>query len=103
MPNTILAFINNFKKSNPQAIEKAFTEGNCYWFAKILEERFGGVILYNPVENHFAWVDENHKGTYDITGQIKGEGFSPWDFYYEWDPSEDTRIEKQCVNLEELE
>lgn len=99
----INTFINNFKKSNPQAIEKAFTEGNCYWFAKILEVRFGGVILYNPVEGHFVWGHPEY-GIYDITGRIHiNDVCIQWELFKRIEPIEAARIIKQCVNLEGIE
>ena len=97
----INTFINNFKKSNPQAIEKAFTEGNCYWFAKILQTQFGGAIIYCPTKNHFAFLSKGK--AYDITGEISKEGFENWPLYSRFEPIEAARIIKQCVNLEGIE
>lgn len=43
--------------------------GNCYWFAKILKERFNELdIYYEPVRGHFlAGIDDNY---YDWTGLV---------------------------------
>lgn len=95
----ILRFINRFKRSNPVAMEKAFTEGNCYWFAVILKKMFDGEIIYNPVQNHFALLLNDM--AYDITGEVDPTGFFPWDWYRRTDRSEYVRIRKQCIRLEE--
>lgn len=43
--------------------------GNCYWFAKILAERFEGLkIYYEPIRGHFISGDGNH--FYDYTGLL---------------------------------
>ena len=54
----IIDFIENFKYrggiENKQSIEIFFLEGNCYWFAFILRERFSELdLFYDPVEGHF--------------------------------------------------
>ena len=46
---TILDFISHFKDA-----QDTFLYGCCYWFAFILNERFGGTTMYLPVENHFV-------------------------------------------------
>lgn len=46
---TVLGFIKHFKGS-----EDVFLYGCCYWFAFILQERFGGTMMYEPIENHFV-------------------------------------------------
>ena len=88
----ILDFIATFKGS-----EAVFTNGNCYWFAKILKERFpDGDILYNSTFNHFAF-DINGK-IHDITGIIpEHKDWYYWDFYKKEDPIHAMRIYRDCV------
>lgn len=59
----ILAFIRNFKGA-----ETTFLTGCCYWFAFILQERFGGQMLYYPAPGHF--VQEIGGCLYDVTGDV---------------------------------
>ena len=65
--NYILDFIARFKGS-----EEVFLHGCCYWFAKILSERFylreGAEIKYEPVEGHFVTKINNR--FYDVRGDV---------------------------------
>lgn len=67
----ILDFIARFKGS-----EEVFLHGCCYWFARILEQRFyfdGYVveIKYEPVEGHFIAKIRNR--FYDVRGDVTEE------------------------------
>ena len=89
-------FINNFKSSNPKEIEKNFLFGNCYWFAFILAERFGGEIYYLPIKNHF--ITKINEIFYDITGKVALEERAyKWTTYKTFDPLEANRIERDCI------
>ena len=56
-------FINNFKKKHKD-LEYLFTNGLCYQFTCILDKIFVGSIMYNDIDNHFAFL---HNGKlYDI-------------------------------------
>ena len=91
----ILDFIKQFRDLNST---ECFNYGMCYWFAFILVHRFGGVIVYQPIDNHFA---ANIDGTfYDINGIIfDTTNWGPW-------PTEDIalnmRIERDCIRKERL-
>lgn len=105
----ILDFIKNFDK--PQVIE-TFTEGCCFWFAHILYHRFGvkesdiqdGWIVYNPVDNHFAYWDRLTMGIYDVTGRLANavdvidKTWYLWETYKTRDNLETERIIKYCIN-----
>lgn len=76
----ILNFIEGFKMVCPEAIEYVFSNGYCYWFAKILELRFGGEIYYNPMFDHFATLINNR--FFDINGQVtKESSWISWNEY----------------------
>lgn len=65
----ILFFINEFKKfEKNNVLVKTFTTGYCYYFALILNHRFGGNILYCCEEGHFITKIGNYM--YDITGNV---------------------------------
>ena len=63
--NEIIDFIQrrfNYTDAN-------WLNGNCYWFAKILKDRFEDLeIYYEPVRGHFMSGDGNH--FYDYTGLL---------------------------------
>lgn len=63
--NEVIDFINR-RFSDTDA---NWLNGNCYWFAKILFERFNGLeIFYEPVRGHFLVSDGNY--FYDYTGLV---------------------------------
>lgn len=93
----VLSFIRRFQEHDRNGdVSDLFLNGCCYWFAKILCDRFeGGVIVYDPVRNHFA--AQIAARFYDITGEIvSGYSFIPWLMYE--DPVHKQRLVKQCIN-----
>lgn len=98
----ILSFIKHFSCYGEQVID-CFLNGNCFWFAKILQRRFpGGCIAYNSSENHFAY---SHNGViYDITGIVADstddqKDWHSWKFYRHYDPSHSKRIYRDCIRF----
>lgn len=75
--------------------QDTFLNGCCYWFAVILKERFRAAIYYHPIDNHFAGKISDK--LYDVTGEIDGEGFVPWDEYKYTDLTHARRICEQCI------
>ena len=71
----VLNFINNFKGRYSFELEDTFSNGYCYWFAKILELRFNGEIYFNPDAVHFATLIEEQ--LFDIYG-IVNVGTDSW-------------------------
>ena len=102
-------FIEKFKKDfyngneEEEILERFFTCGYCYHFAIILENLFDGYVMYNPVENHFAYMSSKTHKIYDITGcigKLKNDGtdlWDRWDYYKITEPVESERIEEQCL------
>lgn len=96
----ILYFIKKFQN---EGTIKTFTEGCCFWFAKILNERFcfdslEECIMYHPIDNHFAtWIDGR---LYDITGEIP---LTPeWQWWHEYmfeDELVTERIFRDCIDF----
>lgn len=80
MDNTaeVAQFLQRFHSS--ENITEVFSFGCCYWFAKILYDRFattiGATIMYDEVENHFGTRISGR--IYDITGDVTSK--------YEWKP-----------------
>ena len=69
MENEIQEFIRGFKRyDRSDVLIKTFLEGYCYYFAVILQERFGGEILYEPIEGHF--ITKIGCSYYDIRGDV---------------------------------
>lgn len=62
-------FIKKFKTyDEADVLETTFLNGFCYYFSIILQERFGGEILYDPEEGHFLLLYKNN--LYDIRGCV---------------------------------
>ena len=89
-------FLKRFRFS--ENITDVFSNGCCYWFAKILYDRFtlthGATLMYDEVENHFGTKIDGR--VYDITGDVT--------FKYEWKPFSDVddellraRIIRDCI------
>lgn len=95
--NEVISFINNFKNLNTSIIEDCFSYGNCYWFAKILIDRFGGTLYYDEINNHFFTKIKNT--FYDIKGAyIPGSvGIYSWSEYILIEPLNASRIYKNCI------
>lgn len=113
----ILFFIKHFTDHGLDVID-CFSNGNCYWFARILAQRFHGSVYYNPKENHFcARIGSD---LYDITGKIRSSYFPnihdnviwfnltdgdkevdwvPWKYYRYTDSSHSHRIRRDCIDL----
>lgn len=90
-------FINNFKRKHKD-LEYLFTNGLCYQFTCILDKIFVGSIMYNDIDNHFAFL---HNGKlYDITGAIDDTNFEHWDIYKLREPLNSSRITRSCIFLE---
>lgn len=50
--------------------EEIFLNGNCYWFAQILCERFPTLqMAYEPISGHFVAYDTLNCIAYDVTGE----------------------------------
>ena len=92
----VSTFMQRFHSSDN--INEVFTCGCCYWFAKILFDRFymthGAIIMYDEVANHFGTKIDG--AVYDITGDVTSK--------YEWKPWSDVhdsllraRIIRDCI------
>ena len=94
----VLSFISRFTKSGKRTeVVDTFTDGCCYWFAKILSVRFPQAqIMYDPIIGHFV-VSIGEK-LYDITGDVTGQYRPlPWDDTF--DELEKARVIKYCVDF----
>lgn len=87
----ILKFISLFHKNED------FLNGLCYWFARILDERFHcGYIGYDPIACHFVYVTLEH--VYDVRGEIDmPEKVIPWVKYCDFDELDYCRVLHSCV------
>ena len=99
MPEDIKNFIGRFNVSGD--VEKVFTNGCCYWFAKILADRFeqyNPTIVYDAVSNHFATKIGDK--VYDITGDVTDACETYWEDWASYpDFSHKSRIIADCINF----
>lgn len=95
----VLDFISKFndKGTNTGTIT-TFTQGCCYWFAFILNERFKSfypTIMVDQVENHFGTKIGNV--VYDITGDVSDD--YDWDFFSAIeDEAYLKRLQRDCID-----
>ncbi len=67
MPPDIAGFLRRFHIS--ENVDEVFTCSCCYWFAKIMSERFPeSQIMYDSIACHF--VVEIDGRLFDITGDV---------------------------------
>lgn len=76
-------------------IDCKWLSGNCYYFALILKERFGGEIYYDPIEGHFflkTFIGNfDYNGSYTPNSEIKLESIK------EKDPLWYNRLLEDCI------
>ena len=94
MKNEILDFIQRrFKK------DCDWTNGNCYYFAIILNDRFPeGKIYYDVINGHFIFYHYGY--LYDWNGIVEPESnwcFVEWDKFDEYDSLQKERIIRDCI------
>lgn len=101
MNQEVLNFIKKFKFAHKCELEEVFTEGNCYYFAIILKERFKNAnIQYDPVYGHFVAKINNR--LYDITGDVT-ETYTNVTPFEDVDESQKKRIIRDCIRFETRE
>ena len=90
-------FIRRFTAHGHQ-VEDCFTCGCCFWFARVLTERFPGAeIVYDAIANHFAARIGGR--VYDITGDVTDKALAPWQPWdgYEEGSSHRAGIIRDCI------
>ncbi len=73
-----------------------WTDGNCYFFALILQNVFGGKIYYDVILSHFLLkIGKNY---YDWTGKVEKCGLLvEWDKFENYDFLQKERIIQNCI------
>lgn len=92
MQDEVLEFINRrFKK------DCKWVDGNCYYFAIILKDRFPkGSICYDVIYGHFVFLYKNR--LYDWTGLYNNAGnLVEWDKFKEYDSLVYERVVRDCI------
>lgn len=90
--NDIIEFIQRrFKK------DCDWLNGNCYYFALILKDRFPeGTIYYDVIDGHFIY--KYHSKYYDWGGIAKpSDHVVEWDKFAEYDSLQKERIIQNCI------
>jgi hypothetical protein len=90
--NEILEFINRRFKTDCN-----WLNGNCYYFALILNDRFpGGTIYYDVIYGHFIY---QYKGKYyDWSGEMNPNGYLvDWSKFDEYDSLQKKHIVEGCL------
>lgn len=73
-------------------------DGNCFWMAQILANRFDMYIFYDPIKGHF-FAGENEGGPFfDWSGRIETpHTFIKWDLIPQLDENWYKRLVRDCV------
>ncbi len=78
-------------------IDCNWLNGNCFFFAVILKNRFPqGTIYYDVINGHFIFKYEDNY--YDWTGIIYSDGYLvEWDNFNDYDSLQKQRIINDCI------
>lgn len=92
MNNEVLEFISKRFKNVSDWIN-----GNCYYFAVILKDRFpDGQIYYDVISGHFVF--EYNDKFYDHTGIVNSYGrLVKWNEFDMYDSLQKERIIRDCI------
>lgn len=92
MNNEVLEFIQRRFKKNCN-----WTDGNCYYFAIILKDRFPeGEVFYDVLYGHFVFKYLNKY--YDWSGIVNSFGYLVcWDTFDDYDSLLKQRIIRDCI------
>ena len=105
LTHRIICNIDDFN-SHFDGCERNFLYGNCYWYARILQERFSPWfktdIMYNQIDNHFCCRLETAAGRFyaDIRGVFatgKPDGWVLWKNYINEEPLDAARVYRDCI------
>lgn len=96
MEEQILEFI---KRRFP--VDCNWMNGNCYFFAQILASRFGGDVVYDPIDGHFLFLTYANE-LYDWTGRREYSDEQKrkmvlWSEYSIIDPLHHEHIWRDCI------
>jgi len=93
MSNRVLEFI---KRRFPQ--DSNWLNGNCYYFALILSDRFDGEILYDVIDGHFVTLIDGIK--YDWEGIVPQNGihkYIKWNDFDKYDKYQKKSVISGCI------
>ena len=94
MEDEVLDFISRRFDNN----DCNWTEGNCYYFAIILKDRFPeGVIYYDVIEGHFLFFYKNNLYDYYGIQFAEGRTLIQWDKFDEYDTAVKKAVIKGCI------
>ena len=77
-------------------------DGNCYFFALILNSVFSGKICYDPIDGHFLFYSLLYDSYYDWSGVVELDEDQKkclinWETYKYEDPIHYNRIVSDCI------
>ena len=75
-----------------------WTNGNCYYFALILSDRFHGTMYYDVIDGHFVTKIQNNY--YDYCGLVNLDKrvLIEWNKFEEYDKHQYRRIIEDVLN-----
>lgn len=72
--------------------------GNCYYFAVILRDRFGGVICYDTSHGHFVTrIDDVYYDYSGVYNPDRPDAVVEWSRLKAHDPLQYGRVLRDCV------
>lgn len=97
----------NYEMDTPNSeAQQNYMNGNCYWYARILQERFSPwfptEIMYNQIDNHFCCRMKTAAGYIyaDAVGVFatgEPDGWVLWKDYITVEPLDAARVYRDCI------
>ena len=73
-------------------------DGNCFYFAKILNIRFGGTIWYDTIYGHFVIkIDDVMYDWQGVVDDNKKHNYVYWNRFDNYDTTQQQRIIRDCI------
>jgi len=91
-------FLESLKKFNSRFKDVDWASGNCYYYAVILQARFGGKICYDVIRGHFVLSIEG-LGIFDYYGEYTDPDMKlvEWEHFADYDILQKERIIRDCI------
>lgn len=79
-------------------IDNNWSQGNCYFLALILKDRFNGEIYYDVIQGHFITKIDGVFYDYDgIYSEEESPYFIKWDEFESYDCEQYKRVIRDCT------
>lgn len=87
--------LDDIETFNKRFNDPKWLSGDCYYYAVILQSKFGGKICYDPIKGHFFVKIDNN--CFDFNGVYTPTTCLDFESLKESDPIWVERLERDCM------